>query len=318
MIAGVAAAAFGAFSWSLSFIVPFVIGDYSAFDSTLLEFIFSGLISAFLLWRNAHLVKHLKPRDWFTACSLGLIGYAGYFLAVMGAAIYAGPVIAPAFIGLVPVVLGVAGNMAQKTVSWKSLTLPLVLATLGLALVNSSDFVHSGGIEMRSLALGIPLAILAVALWTTFGMVNASALAKRPHMDAGVWTALIMAGAGISMLAFLPVGLLLGVFEISRLGLHWGMAGPLLMWCVGLALLANFGGTLAWTFASQRIPVALAAQLITIEPASATILGLFVHRRWPTLEEASGMVVVLVGVISAIGIFSRAPRRAALAHERSR
>ena len=305
MLLGITAAALAAVSWSLSFIVPFVIGDYSLFDFTLIEFVFSGFLSLVLLWRNAAAVRLLTPRDWMAAWSLGVIGYVGYFLAVMGAAVYAGPVVAPAFLGLVPVVLAVAGNLRERTVSWKSLALPLTLAVAGLCLVNGGVLARSGALEMRSLALGVPLAILAVGLWTAFGLMNQAALARRPRMDAGVWTALIMAGAGLAMLVFLPVGWLLGVFQIQRLGLHWASAGPLLMWAAALAVFANLGGAMAWTFASQRLPVALSAQLITLEPASATVLGLLVHRRWPSAAEGLGMLVLLVGVIIAIGIFSR-------------
>jgi drug/metabolite transporter (DMT)-like permease len=174
-------------------------------------------------------------------------------------------------------------------------------------LVNGSGLLQAGGLQSKSLALGIPLSILAVAFWTSFGLLNTSALARRPHMDVEVWTALIMAGAGVSMLAFLPVGLALGLFEIPRLGLHWNIAGPLILWAAGLAVFANFGGASAWTFASQRLPVALAAQMITMEPISATTLGLVVHHRWPSMMEVSGMIVLLAGVIIAIGIFSRAP-----------
>jgi hypothetical protein len=40
MSLGIIAAALAAVSWSLSFIVPFVIGGYSVFDFTLIEFLF--------------------------------------------------------------------------------------------------------------------------------------------------------------------------------------------------------------------------------------------------------------------------------------
>jgi len=318
MLLGVVAAALAAFSWSLSFIVPFVIGTYSLFDFTLVEFVFSGILGLGLLWRNAKAVRTLNRHDWLAACSLGLIGYVGYFLAVMGAAVYAGPVIAPAFLGSVPVVLGVAGNLREGTVSWASLALPLTLAAVGLSLVNGSGFMHSGELQSKSLLLGIPLAIAAVALWTSFGLLNESALAKRPQMDSGVWAALIMVGAGASMLVFFPIGLSLGLFEIPRRGLHADTAGPLIMWAAGLAIFANIGGAMAWTFASQRLPVALAAQMITMEPTSATILGLLVHRRWPSVMEVLGMIVLLVGVITAIGIFSRATDRAPVRNLSSR
>jgi drug/metabolite transporter (DMT)-like permease len=311
MLMGIAAAVLAAVSWSMSFIVPFVIGEYSLFDFALVEFVVSGLVSVLLLWRNAAAIRLLSPADWFAACSLGVIGYVGYFLAVMGAAVYAGPVIAPAFLGLVPVVLAVAGNVRQHTVPWRTLAVPLSLATLGLLLVNGSAFARSGVVELRSLLVGIPLAILAVTLWTVFGLMNQSALAKRPLMDAGVWTALIMAGAGLAMLVFLPIGLLLGLFEIPRLGLGWGVAAPLLIWGTALAILANVGGAMAWTFASQRLPVALCAQLITVEPTCATVLGLLVHRRLPSVAESAGMVVLLIGVVIAIGIFTRPATSAA-------
>jgi len=54
----------------------------------------------------------------------------------VGAAIFAGPVIAPAFLGLVPVVLAVAGNLRRRTVSWNVLILPLALTALGLSPYN--------------------------------------------------------------------------------------------------------------------------------------------------------------------------------------
>lgn len=306
MLLGILAAGLAAFSWSLGFIVPFVIGGYTVFDFTLIEFVFSGLLGLGLLWRHAPTVRKLPLRDWLTGGSLGLIGYLGYFLAVMGAAVYAGPVIAPAFLGLVPVVLGVAGNLRDRTVPWNSLALPMTLALLGLLLVNGGGLLQSPAAPGKSLLLGIPLALVAVTCWTTFGLLNQAALAQRPRMDAGVWTALIMAGTGLAMLLFFPLGTYLGLFAIPRLGLQWHNAAPLILWAAGLALFANLGGALAWTFASQRLPVALAAQMITLEPTSAAILGLLVHRRWPSAIEVCGMTLLLVGVIIAIGLFSRA------------
>jgi drug/metabolite transporter (DMT)-like permease len=291
-------------SWSLSFIVPFVIGGYSLFDFTLLEFLFSGILSLALLWRSAATVRRLGLSDWVAGCSLGVVGYVCYFLAVMGAAVYAGPVIAPAFLGLVPVVLGIAGNLRDKTIPWRVLARPLGLAVLGLTLVNGGGLTQGAGFQAKSPALGIACAVLAVTFWTVFGLLNQGALARRPGMEPGVWSALIIAGAALAMLVFFPIGAWFGLFEIPRLGLHWSTAAPLILWSLGLAVFANAGGAMAWTYASQRLPVALAAQLITIEPTSATILGLLVHRRWPSPLELLGMVVLLAGVIISIRVFT--------------
>jgi drug/metabolite transporter (DMT)-like permease len=303
MLIGIVAATFAAVAWSLNFIVPYVIGDYSIFDIALFRFLISGLLSFGFLALKARTVRTLKPRDWLMAFWLGVIGYLGYFLALVGAAIYAGPVIAPAFLGLVPIVLAIAGNLRQRAVSWKALTLPMTLAAVGLLLVNGSRFSATGTVQVRSLIAGIPLAITAVAFWTWFGLLNQSALAKRPRMDASVWTALIMTGAGLGMLAFLPIGLVLGVFEIPRLGLRWDVAAPLYVSGTSLAILASIGGAWAWTVATQRLPVVLSAQVITMETIFGTVFGLLMNHRWPTLAEFVGMALLIVGVVIGIRIF---------------
>jgi len=303
---GIAAAVLAAASWSLSFIAPFVIGRYSLYDFAVTEFLLSAVIGAGLLLKDRARTRTLRAGDFITACWLGLIGYFGYFLTVMGAAVYAGPVIAPAFIGLVPVVLAVAGNHRRKTVSWSALWLPLGVATVGLLLVNGTGLLTAGDADARSPAIGIPLSLLAVGLWTVFGLHNETALSQRPHMDAGIWSALLMVGAGCGALLFIPVGLAAGVFEIPRLGLQWHVAFPLLLWAAALALFANVGGAFAWTFATQRLPVVLAAQLITMEPTFGTAFGLLIHRRWPTALEAVGMGALLTGVVLAIRLFAAA------------
>ena len=305
MLVGIVAALLASLAWSLNFIVPFVIGDYSIFDIALFRFMVSGVLaSAFLAfkWQD---VRDLRPRDWSIAFTLGVVGYLVYFQALAAAAIYAGPVVAPAFLALVPVVLGIAGNIRQPVIAWRHLAGPLALAALGLGLIDWGAVSQDALGNAASLSIGVGLAILAASCWVWFGLFNQSALAKRPQMDAGVWTALIMTGASLGMLAFVPVGLFLNVFASSRLGLGWNVASSLYIWGTVLALTASLGGALAWTFASQRLPVALSAQLITMETVFGTALGLLIRRRWPTLVEGVGMLVLLAGVATAIRIFHR-------------
>jgi drug/metabolite transporter (DMT)-like permease len=302
MPTGVIAALLAASAWSLNFIVPFVIGDYSIFDFALFRFLISGLLGLCFLACNLRAVGNLRLADWLMAFFLGLIGYLGYFLAVVGAAIYAGPVIAPALLGLVPVVLAIVGNWRQRTVPWRDLVLPLTLTAVGLILVNIDSFNPGSLANPESVVVGISLALVAVGLWTWFGLLNQSSLAKRTQIDAGVWTALIMVGAGLGMLLFVPLGLFLDVFEIPRLGLRWDVAEPLYIWGTSLAGIASVGGALAWTYAAQRLSVALSAQLITMEIIFGTIFGLLVHHLWPTRAESFGMTLLLMGVLAVIRI----------------
>jgi drug/metabolite transporter (DMT)-like permease len=313
MSIGIVAALFAAFAWSLNFVVPFVIGDYSVFDFALLRFGVSGAVGVgFLMWKWKA-IRLLGVGDWLVAFRLGFIGYLGYFLAVAGAAVFAGPVIAPAFLGLVPIVLAVAGNLRRKAVSWSALILPLVLAAVGLVFVNAGVFDPAGMASTRSLVVGILLAITAVGLWTWYGLANQRALAERPGMDAGIWTALILVGGGVEMLLFVPAGLALGIFNFPQFGLGWDVAGSLYLWSISLAILASVGGAWAWTFAAKRLPVALSAQLIVSETVFGTIFGLAVHGRWPTTTDILGIAFLVAGVVTAIHVFHSERKLAAVA-----
>ena len=311
LVLGVLAALLAAFAWSLNFIVPIIIGDYTIFDLALFRFLISGLIALAYLMAKWREVRQLRTADWLVSCALGLVGYLVYFQALAGAALYAGPVIAPAFLALVPVVLGVAGNLQQPTIAWRHLAFPFALATVGLLFVNAGSFAQARLNEAPALVAGIALAVLAAACWVCFGLLNQSALAKRPQMPAGVWTALIMVGATLGMLVFVPIGLPLDAFAAPRLGLGWHAASSLYVWGTVLALTASLGGAFAWTFASQRLPVPLSAQLITMETVFGTMLGLLVRRRWPTLIEGVGMIVLLAGVVITIRIFHGQRQRVA-------
>jgi drug/metabolite transporter (DMT)-like permease len=300
---GVLAALFGAFAWSLNFVVPFVIGDYSIFDFALFRFVIPAALGMLFLLFKRDAIRALTKADWLTTFFLGFIGYLAYFLTVAGAAIFAGPVIAPAFLGLVPVVLALAGNLSRKVVSWRALSFSVLLTIVGLAFVNASIFDATSMATAPSPAIGILLAIGAVGLWTWFGIANERALAARPGVDAHIWTALILAGGGLEMLAFAPIGLVLGVFNIPELGLGWENAAPLYVWGTSLAVFASIGGALAWTFASQRLPVALSAQLLVSETIFGTIFGLAVHGRLPSIVEVGGLAILTVGVIVTVRVF---------------
>ncbi|TCQ02182.1 EamA-like transporter family protein [Rhizobium sp. PP-F2F-G36] len=305
MLIGIVAALLAALAWSMNFVVPYVIGDYSVFDFAVFRFVISGAIGFGFLAFKWDLVRLLTLRDWLMAFWLGFIGYVGYFLAVVGAAIFAGPVVAPAFLGLVPVVLAITANLRQQVLHWRGLAFPLALTAVGLAFVNIGVFDTASLGTSRVLVIGIPLAIAAVVLWTWFGIANQAALAERPEMDGAVWTALIMAGGGVEMLAFVPVGQMIGVFEVPRLGLSWTVGAPLYIWGVSLAIFASVGGALAWTIATKRLPVTLCAQLIVSETVFGTVLGLAAHGRLPTLTEAGGIAFLTGGVVAAIREFTR-------------
>ncbi|MBY5458532.1 DMT family transporter [Rhizobium leguminosarum] len=315
---GVSAALFAAFAFSLNFVVPFIIGDYSTFDFALIRHVVSALLGLYILFSEKGVMRHLTLRNCLQAIWLAFVGYVGYFLTVTGAALFAGPVIAPAFVGLVPIVLMVIGNQGQASLPWRSLIVPLALVLVGLVLVNGTAFTAEGLDSVQSLWIGVPLALAAVGLWVWFALSNQAALAARPDMPSGMWSALLLVGGGVLMLAFYPIGATMDLFRLPTLGFGWSAAGNLYVWGTSLALLATVGGVWAWSIASRTLPVALAAQLIVSETVFGVIGGLVVHARWPTPIEVAGVVVLMAGVVLSVRIFydrQFASGKAALANE---
>ncbi|WP_295952067.1 DMT family transporter [Rhodoferax sp.] len=306
LMLGVVAAIFAAFAWSLGFIAPYVIGPYSIYDLAVCRFLISGVFALGILLAAPSQLRGLTAMDWLVAAWLGLIGYVGYFLTIAAAVIYAGPVIPPAFVATVPVVLAIIGNFGPDRISWRSLAPPLALALAGLLLVNAEGLTHPSDTPLGHTLLGIVFSIAAVALWTLFGISNQAALRKRPHMGALTWTGLMMVGGTFEVVAFIPLGLSLDLFHVPRIGLAWATAAPLFMSALALAILGSIGASWAWSIATRRLPIGLAGQLIVTETIFATTFGLIARQRWPSVSEACGITLLLVGVIAAVGAFHRA------------
>jgi drug/metabolite transporter (DMT)-like permease len=192
-----------------------------------------------------------------------------------------------------------------------------MLVLVGLVLVNGSAFTAEGLKSVRSLWIGIPLALAAVALWVWFAIANEAAIAARPEMPSAVWSALTLVGGGVLMLAFYPIGSAMDLFQLPKLGFGWSAAGTLYLWGIPLALLATVGGVWAWNVASRNLPVALTAQLIVAETAFGVVGGLVVHGRWPTAMEVIGVAILIAGVVLSIRAFHQRQLRSgeALAHE---
>ncbi|WP_415768350.1 hypothetical protein [Pseudomonas sp. LB3P38] len=168
------------------------------------------------------------------------------------------------------------------------------------------------GLENASLALGIGASLAAVALWVWFGLANQKALIKRPGMNAWVWTAM-MIGGSLQTLLFIPVGTAMDVFNAPMLGFGQSAFSHLYFPAFVLAAVASIGGAWAWTIASQRLPMTLASQLLSLEMVFATCLGLLFYYRWPTAPEALGITLIVVGVVKAIGAFHGGAGKVAVA-----
>ncbi|MHC8362715.1 hypothetical protein ACYZUA_20955 [Pseudomonas sp. LS2P72] len=151
--------------------------------------------------------------------------------------------------------------------------MPFALAVLGLLLVNGQSIARFEGQSPTTLALGIGASLAAVALWVWFGLANQRSADKKPGMNAWVWTAM-MIGGSLQTLLFIPVGTAMDVFNAPMLGFGQSAISHLYLPAFVLAAVASIGGAWAWTIASQRLPMTLASQLLSLEMVFATCMGL--------------------------------------------
>lgn len=111
---GVTLAVVATLSWALNFIAPNITGAYSIFDLLIVRFLIAGALGAGLVVLCRAPLRFLRRDQPFTAAGLGLIGYLGYSSCIAAGVIFGGPVLTPAFIGIVPVLLALLGNATKK------------------------------------------------------------------------------------------------------------------------------------------------------------------------------------------------------------
>ncbi|MEN2397535.1 DMT family transporter [Pseudomonas halotolerans] len=300
-IAGVALAVVATLSWALNFIAPYVTGAYSIYDLMIVRFLIAGTLGAGVMMFYRARLRRLSREQQLLGASLGVIGYLGYSTCIAAGVIYAGPVLTPALIGMVPLLQAVLGNATSRTIEWRKLAIPLALMTGGLLLLNVGSFNHPPTGDGAWLK-GLFFSISAVVLWLVFAALNQRGLEKLAVNASGAWTGLMMAGAGLGTLIALPAILALDLLKLPSLGFNLSLAGHVYAWGFFIALMSSVVGAWAWNAASRHLPMVLSGQLISLESLFATVLGLVFHQRLPTLWETSGLAGVLVGVVVAVRI----------------
>lgn len=304
-VTGVAAAIFATFSWALNFLSPYWMGDFGAVDFITMRFIVSGCIGLVLLrvyWPGE---PGLSCYSMAMAGLLGLLGYAFYIGFIMGSVLHGGAIIAPAFLSATPVIIAIVGNLLERTVSWDRLALPIALAVSGLVATNYTAVVEVASAEVNSYPLAVSYAAAAVLVWLLFSVLNQKALGTIPEVHSGLWTGLMMSGAGLGVLLFIPIGLEYGMYRFAHIELRVDNTLPVFAAASVLACVATVGGSWAWNFASQRLPMTLTGQLISVETIFAASFGLIAEHRLPTSPEIIGIMLLITGATMAVRVMAQ-------------
>jgi drug/metabolite transporter (DMT)-like permease len=286
--------------WALSFVSPIVLSTVSPALVAYGRYAAYGLFSLALLplfWRK---IAALRAYDWRRAAVLSALGNLLYYVLLAGA-IQLIDVPAPTvIIGLLPLTIPLLANWRRRELPWHDLIVPLLIITLGLALVHIDEYRRLGllGQDVDVYVMGVALSIGALCCWTWYGVANALWLRSRPSIDTSAWT--IAQGITLLPLVALGVGLVpdSNSFVSTPVDLiDSNVLGRFLIVSAIVGIGSSWLATLCWSHASRALPTTLAGQLIVFETVAAVSYGHVYQAAKPAGMVLLGVALLCIGVI---------------------
>lgn len=274
--------------WGVIFLAPALVPDLSGAQFAVLRFLCYGLVSLGLLlpcWRRR--LRQLTWADGTRVFWLSLIGNLGYYTLVGVGVKQAGIAATTLIVGLIPLLVALAGQRDAGAVGFGRLWPSLCCALLGVVLI-SYETLTTTAVGERP-ALGLLCACGALLAWSWFAVVNTRFLTKTP-IGAHDWSLLLGGMTGAQALLVAPW--LLGEELALRAPADW--LQPLLV-AAGVALLASVIGGACWNQASRRLPLTLSGQAIVIETLASLTYSFLWSGRWPTRLESLAILLLMLG-----------------------
>ena len=296
--------------WGLVFVGPLLLPEYPGALQSVGRYLAFGLIALPLAWADRRALARLTRADWVEALKLAAIGNLLYYLCLSSAIQRAGGPLPTMIIGTLPVVIAVCANLRNGArdgrLPWARLALPLALIAAGIACVNQVELAALRADEAADparYAFGALLAVGALVCWTWYPLRNADWLRAHPDRSPRAWAT--AQGVATLPLALAGYALLWGGMALGGAELPMPF-GPRPAFFIGLmfaiGLLASWLGTLCWNQASQRLPTALAGQLIVFETLAALAYAFMLRAAWPAPLTLAGIALLIVGVITALRV----------------
>lgn len=296
--------------WGLVFVSPLLLPDYPAALLSVGRYLAFGLIALPLAWLDRRALRRLSRADWLEAAKLAAIGNLLYYLCLASAIQRAGGPLPTMIIGTLPVAIAIAANLRNARrdgrLPWAQLAPSLLSIVAGIACVNRSELAALRGEahpDYVRYAIGALLALVAMACWTWYPLRNADWLRHHPGRNPRTWAT----AQGVATLPLALAGYALLWAGMRATGRPFAMPlGPHPAFFAGLmaaiGLFASWLGTLCWNEASQRLPTALAGQLIVFETLAALAYVFILRGRLPEPLVWLGIALLVAGVTWAVRV----------------
>lgn len=306
MIGGVLYALLAGLMWGLIFVGPLLVPEYPAVLQSMGRYLALGLIAVPLAWLGRRRLQQLTRRDWGCALLLTLMGNLIYYACLASAIQRTGAPVSTMIIGTLPVVIPIFANLLYSKrdgrLPWGKLLPSLLLTGGGLACVNIAEL-RSGENEMSGwhYVLGIGLALTSVVCWAWYALRNARWLRENPDKNPMMWaTAQALVTLPLSLLGYVVACLWLDRQQ-PDFALPFGPRPAVFIGLmVAIAVLCSWVGALCWNIASQRLPTVILGPLIVFETLAGLLYTFLLRQSLPPLLTASGILLLVVGVVLAV------------------
>jgi drug/metabolite transporter (DMT)-like permease len=289
---GLAAGTAAALLWGLYLALSRagVVGGLAAIDIAVIRYGVAGLVMLpVFATRGLPLIARI---GWWRAAALAALAGPPFVLAGVGGYAFAplahGALIQPAAVTIGSIALA-AWLLRDRPTRERLLGLGVIVA--GLAIVAGPGLFAGGAMT----PLGDAMFLAAGLMWAAF-----SILSKRWGAGPVEATALVSVLSGVVLV---PV-----VAATSGFGRILALpSGELAAQVVVQGVLSGVVAVLAFTSAVKWLGASRAAAFPAMVPVTATLLGIPVAGEWPTALQLGGLVVVVAGLILAVGLV-RVPR----------
>ncbi len=298
MIIGILFVIAACLCWGLIFPIPKMLAGFNPLEVSLGRYFFFGATSfALLLLRKRHLLKRDFFPFWMKALLFALLSTIISYSLLVACIHYSTPAAAALIFGMSPITIALSGNWYRKEYSFRSFLFSLLLIATGIILANFSAFTL-GGIALGPYFFGLLCGILSLGSWTWYTIANFHFLGKHPQMPSNDWVT--MMGVASFFLVLLTGGAY--SFVCPDLAKYCQLTQSLGFFLLGTLILGTVSTWVSfffWNCANRRLPVSLAGQLMVFEMIFGLFFVYLVEKRLPFPLEIAGIVVMLLGVITA-------------------
>lgn len=293
--------------WGLGFLIPTMLSSFTVIEITLGRCFFYGLISLIIFIVIERQKNYIyKWKIFLTAMLFAFAGNIGYYFFEVYAIKYAGSSITTLIIGILPVSISLYGNWLRREYPFSILFKSIIIIFSGFIVINTLGFSWISNTENITLGeklLGLISAIIALILWTWYGIYNSIFLKQNPHIHASTWSTLI--GIFTLIMSLFMILLVSAITNNTILNINKYLKlekeiYPVIISSMVLGVLVSWCGNILWNKASTLLSVSLLGQLIVLE----TIFGLtyiYLYKsQLPNFFEFIGSILIITGVLLAI------------------